>query len=204
MSIFSFHPVKSITTGEGGAVVTNNASFARNIRLFRTHGVTTDKRGFIRPSDGLWYQEQQELGFNYRLTDMQAALGTSQLSRLEKYIERRRALAKRYQKLLQHVRGIMLPPADTPESASAWHLYVVQVDQKRRRKIFEMMRQSGIGVQVHHVPVYRHPYYEKLGYIKGLCPKTELFYSRAISLPIFPALSAREQDTIVSTLKQLV
>ena len=197
MTMFSFHPVKSITTGEGGAIVTDNPVFAKKLRLFRTHGITKAKEDFVREDEGGWHQEQHELGFNYRMTDIQAALGESQLKRLDTFVRSRRTLAKQYQTLFKNVPGITLPPPDTREGKSAWHLYVIQVDAKKRRKIFETLRREGIGAQVHYVPVYRHPYYERLGYKKGLCPNAERFYSRIISIPLYPTLPNRTQRRIV-------
>lgn len=201
MTTFSFHPVKSITTGEGGAVVTNDAQYAHAIRLFRTHGITKDPKELADTSAGAWFQEQHVLGYNYRMTEMQAALGESQLKCLDSFMQKRRALASRYRKLLKDVPGISLPPDDTGVVRSAWHVFVVQVGPAKRRQIFDGLREKGIGAQVHHIPVYWHPYYQKLGYRKRLCPKAESLYAGAISIPLYPSLSKKEQDFVVTALK---
>lgn len=205
MTIFSFHPVKSITTAEGGVVVTNDAQYARAMRLFRSHGITKEKELLIRTGYGTWYQEMQALGFNYRLSDIHAALGESQLKRLAGFIAKRRAAARRYEKLLETVPGLMLPPPDREIEQSAWHLYPVRLDQSRshrRDAVLAALHACGIGAQVHYLPVYRHVYYEKLGYKKGLCPNAEIFAASEISIPLFSAITREQQKHVAKALKE--
>ena len=202
MTIFSFHPVKSITTGEGGAVVTNNSSYATQLRLFRTHGIAKDKT--LQKRGGTWHQEMRHLGYNYRMPDINAALGTSQLKRLRGFIEKRRTAAARYEKLLRNIHGVSLPPVERTYERSAWHLYPIRVDKKKRRAVFEGLRAAGIGVQVHHIPVYLHPYYQKLGYRKHSCPQAEEFYEEEISLPLFPAITVNKQKFVAKTLARIL
>ena len=207
MTMFSFHPVKSITTGEGGIIVTNNPAFATRLRLFRNHGISKDLATFARKGHGAWYQEMQELGFNYRMPEMAAALGESQLKRLDSFIAKRRAAAKRYHKLLAKVPNLILPPAERPHERSAWHLYPVRLASEiaeKRDAVFARMREAGIGVQVHHVPVHRHVYYESLGCKKGLCPNAEEFVDSEISIPLFPRITLKQQKFIADTLKHIL
>lgn len=204
MTTFSFHPVKSITTGEGGAVVTNNAALAERLRLFRSHGITKDLAVLTRTSEGSWYMEMHELGYNYRLTDIQAVLGDSQLKRLDSFITKRRAAAKRYDKLLKNIPGLTLPPGERPYEKSAWHLYPVHVDAAKRHSIFDHLRAQGIGVQVHHIPVHTHPYYQALGYKKGACPNAERFYATAISIPLFPGITQKQQTQVAEALRSIL
>jgi len=207
MTMFSFHPVKSITTGEGGIIVTNNETYAVALRLFRSHGISKDTKTFARKQHGAWYQEMQELGFNYRMPEMSAALGESQLKRLDSFITKRRAAAKRYDKLLKNVPNLILPPAERAYEKSAWHLYPVRLSSKiahKRDEVFAKMREAGIGVQVHHVPVHRHLYYENMGYKKGLCPNTEAFVASEISIPLFPAITTAQQKYVAETLKSVL
>lgn len=200
MTMFSFHPVKSITTGEGGIIVTNDEAYARALRLFRSHGITRDTH-FMKESEGPWHQEMHALGKNYRITDIQAALGESQLKRLGSFIAKRAAAARRYPRLLKNLQ-IILPPEDTKTVKSAWHLYPVHVAPDKRRAVFEAMRAAGIGVQVHYLPVYRHPYYQRLGYKKGLCPNAEKFYGGEISIPLFPGITLKQQRFVAGTLRK--
>lgn len=202
MSIYSFHPVKSITTGEGGAVVTDNPEYARLVRLFRTHGITKDAAHLKNKKEGGWYMEQQALGYNYRMPDINAALGESQLKRLKSFIAKRRNAAQRYGWLLKNVPGITLPPPDSAAIRSAWHLYPVQIDARKRAKVFNYLRESGVGAQVHHIPVHIHPYYQKLGYKKNSIPNTEAFYAGAISIPLFPGITKAQQLLVVRQLKK--
>lgn len=201
MTIFSFHPVKSITTGEGGAILTNSKEYSEKLTLFRKHGITTDKAQLKNKKLPAWYQEMQMLGFNYRLTDIQAALGFSQMRKLNSFIAKRRAGAKRYLELLRET-DLVLPPVGILKD-SAWHLFPVRLPISKAGKrdtVFEAMRTAGIGVQVHHVPVHTHPYYRSLGFKKGMYPKTEAFVSREISLPLFPTITPKEQRFIVKEL----
>lgn len=207
MTMFSFHPVKSITTGEGGVIVTNSPAFATRLRLFRSHGISKDIATFSRKGHGAWYQEMQELGFNYRMPEMSAALGESQLKRLDSFITKRRAVAKRYHKLLAKIPNLILPSAERPHEKSAWHLYPMRLSPKiatKRDEVFARMRKAGIGVQVHHVPVHHHPFYESLGYKKGLCPNAEAFAASEISIPLFPNITLKQQKFIADTLKRIL
>ncbi len=199
VTTLSFHPVKGITTGEGGAVLTDDPRTAEFCRRFRSHGIERDRRKLSR-DDGPWYFEMTELGYNYRITDFQCALGISQLQKLDRFVARRRDLAARYDRLLAPL-GEVRPPAVAQHVSSAWHLYPILVPAEKRRQIFEMLREAGIGVQVHYIPVYRHPYYqERLGVEYSDYPETEDFYARAISLPLHPALTERDQDRVVEQL----
>ncbi|MDK9723671.1 MAG: UDP-4-amino-4,6-dideoxy-N-acetyl-beta-L-altrosamine transaminase [Sterolibacteriaceae bacterium MAG5] len=198
MVVLSFHPVKMITTGEGGMVLTNDETLARRVRLLRSHGITREPAGMVQEPDGLWYYEQVVLGFNYRMTDIHAALGLSQLGRLDQFVSDRRAVARRYNDLLEHTS--IVTPLGHQISESAFHLYVVRIPGKIRRAVFNALRTADIGVNVHYIPVYLQPYYRQLGFIPGLCPNAELYYEEAISLPIFPAFSVDQQDYVVRSL----
>jgi len=196
LTAVSLHPVKPITTGEGGVVLTADAGLAAAAARFRSHGIERDPARLER-NDGPWYHEQQELGFNYRLTDIQCALGLSQLRRLSAFIDRRNAIAARYQRDFAAIAGIELPVV-APGSRSGWHLYVVRVREAARRSpLFARLRELGLGVQVHYLPVYLHPYYRRLGYQPGLCPHAEDFYARCISLPVFPRMTDAEVARVV-------
>jgi UDP-4-amino-4,6-dideoxy-N-acetyl-beta-L-altrosamine transaminase len=203
-AVFSFHPVKIVTSGEGGMVVTNDAGLARRLRRLREHGITREPAEMSREPDGPWYYELATLGYNYRITDLQAALGTSQMKRLDEFVTRRRALAARYRERLA---GLPLRlPDDAGNGRSAWHLYVVRIDRSRvsrtRREIFERLRADGIGVQVHYIPVHLQPLYRRLGFEPGDCPQAEAYYEEAITLPLFPAMSEGEQDLVVAALER--
>ena len=205
LTVFSFHPVKSITTGEGGAILTDREDLYKKMKMFVTHGIT--KKDFIFPSPGEWYFETQMLGMNYRLTDLQCALGISQLNKLDSFIVRRRAIAERYQEAFKDVSGLIAPRPDSPEIQSAWHLYAIRLMPNiapRRAEIFAALRAKGIGVQVHHMPAYLHHFYRKLGYQKGLCPRAEAFYEAEISLPLYPSLGLEEQTYVIETVKEIV
>lgn len=206
MTMFSFHPVKSITTGEGGVIVTNSEKYARALRLFRSHGISKDAKTFVRKNHGVWYQEMQELGFNYRMPEMSAALGESQLKRLDSFITKRRAAAKRYDRLLKNIPNLILPLTERAYEKSAWHLYPIRLTARipQRDEVFAKLRKAGIGVQVHHVPVHTHLYYEKLGYKKGLCPNAEAFVSAEISIPLFPGITLKQQTYIATTLRNII
>jgi len=198
VTVFSFHPVKIITSGEGGMALTNNAKLAERISLLRSHGTTRDPALMVGESEGPWYYQQIALGYNYRITDIQAALGARQLQRLSTFISRRTALAERYRKCLAH-----LPidiPSQAKECASAWHLFVIRVAAEKRRDIFESMRTAGIGVNVHYIPVHLQPDYRLLGFAPGDFPEAERYYREAITLPLYFALTEAEQDYIALTL----
>lgn len=203
ITIFSFHPVKIVATGEGGVAVTDDPELAKRLATLRTHGITKDAQDFELPSDGDWYYEQKALGYNYRMTELQAALGCSQLERLPAFLARRRALAVRYDQLL-----LDLPlqrPYQHADALSAWHLYVIQLDEPAQRKsVFDGLRAAGIGVQVHYIPVHLQPYYRRMGFRPGDYPAAEAYYARAISLPMFADLSDTQQDRVVATLTSLL
>jgi UDP-4-amino-4,6-dideoxy-N-acetyl-beta-L-altrosamine transaminase len=206
MTVFSFHPVKIVTTGEGGLVLTNSPERAEHLRRLRSHGMTRDPVQMDAPSHGPWYYQQVELGFNYRITDMQAALGLSQLNKLDGFLTRRRQLVARYQALLADLPLTL--PTPQPEAESAWHLYVVRLQTERlqhsHRQIFEGLRAAGIGVNVHYIPVHLQPYYRDLGFAAGDFPQAEAYYAQAISLPLFPAMNDEQQDFVVDQLRRLL
>ncbi|MDR6854108.1 UDP-4-amino-4,6-dideoxy-N-acetyl-beta-L-altrosamine transaminase [Variovorax guangxiensis] len=201
--VFSFHPVKIITTGEGGMVLTNDPEIARKVALFRSHGITRDAQRMVHQPDGPWYYEQLELGYNYRMTDIQAALGLSQLQRLDESVEARHRLAERYDELLA---GLPVSvPVQRSEGRSAFHLYVVRLQLERidrsRREVFEAMRADDIGVNVHYIPIYAQPYHERMGVRRADFPQAEAYYREAISIPMFPTLSSAQQDRVVRSLR---
>lgn len=198
--VFSFHPVKIITTGEGGMALTRDAKLARHMERLRSHGITRDPADMTRVPDGPWYYQQIELGFNYRMTDLQAALGLSQMTRLDAFVDQRHRVATRYAEALAGM-PLGLPPEE-PEGRSALHLYVVRVGEGHdRRAVFEALRARDIGVNVHYIPVHLQPYYTALGFRPGHCPGAENYYARAISLPIHPGLTEADQDRVVAALK---
>lgn len=206
IAVFSFHPVKIITTAEGGMAMTNNDELAERMARLRTHGITRDAAQMVREPVGPWYYEQLELGYNYRIADMQAALGISQMQRLDAFVARRNELAKRYDELLAdlHVNC----PTVIAEAYSSWHLYPVrlQLDRIRRshREVFEALRESGIGVNLHYMPVHLQPYYRSLGFSEGLFPQAEAYGGDAISLPMFPTLTEESQDQVARLLRELL
>jgi UDP-4-amino-4,6-dideoxy-N-acetyl-beta-L-altrosamine transaminase len=197
MAIFSFHPVKHITTGEGGMITTNSKDLYQKLILLRTHGIIKDHDNFLNKDEGPWFYEMQELGFNYRLTDFQCALGISQLNKLSKFIDKRIKLAETYDKAFINMNEV--ESIKTPKKViNSHHLYIVKVKNKKiRLNLFNLLEKNGIFCQVHYIPVYWHPYYQKLGYKIGLCPRAEEFYKRIISLPIFPMLMKKEQKFII-------
>jgi UDP-4-amino-4,6-dideoxy-N-acetyl-beta-L-altrosamine transaminase len=204
--IFSFHPVKIITTGEGGMAVTAKKALAERLRRLRSHGVTREQAGMQYPSDAAWYYEQNELGYNYRMTDIQAALGTSQLRRIAEFVERRQLLASRYDEMLAGLP--LITPWRHPDCDSAFHLYVVLVDTERtaatRKQIFDHLRQSDVGVNVHYIPVHLQPYYRHFGFKAGDFPVAEDYYSRCLSLPLYPSLSYQAQNLVVQSLAEVL
>lgn len=202
MTTFSFHPVKHITTCEGGMVTTNDKTLYDRLSLFRSHGITRDPAALIN-NDGPWYYEQQELGYNYRITDVQCALGLSQLKKLDKFIERRKEIADRYNEAFEGLEGIVIP-GQTENGLNSWHLYVIQVTNKSRKSVVEELHAKNIGVNVHYIPVYRQPFYQKNGYADVRCINSEKLYENIISLPMYAGLSIEEQDYVIAQIKELI
>ncbi|MFG0631982.1 UDP-4-amino-4,6-dideoxy-N-acetyl-beta-L-altrosamine transaminase [Pseudomonas sp. xss_2] len=204
ITVFSFHPVKIITTAEGGMALTNSAELAGKMALLRSHGITRDSQLMTHGSDGPWYYQQIDLGFNYRMTELQAALGVSQMGRLDQYIARRHELAVRYNALLAALP--VTTPWQHPDSYSGLHLYVIrlQLDKldQSHRQVFESMRDDGIGVNLHYIPVHTQPYYSRMGFQPEDFPQSQQYYKEAISLPMFQTLSEDEQDTVVAALSK--
>lgn len=205
ITIFSFHPVKIITTGEGGMAVTNDADLVKKMARLRSHGITRYPEEMTHVPDGPWYYQQIELGFNYRMTELQAALGLSQMKRLDTFVAERRALVDRYKELL--VGTAIVTPWQHPDTYSAFHLYIVRLPARQgvpsRNEAFENLRSGGVGVNLHYIPIYRQPYYEAMGFEHGMFPESESYYSEAISLPLFPGLSHEDQQEIVRLLTEL-
>lgn len=204
---FSLHPVKHITTGEGGVITTNDEELYRKIIIFRAHGITREKELLLNKEEGSWYYEQLELGYNYRITDIQCALGISQLGKIDAFIKRRRELAEKYNEYLSQIDGV-ITPYEADYSNSSWHLYVIQIELEKfkvgRKEIFEALKAENIGVNVHYIPVYYHPYYQKLGYRKGLCPNAERVYERIITLPLFPGMSEKDLQDVVYAVEKVL
>lgn len=201
ISIFSFHPVKIITTAEGGMAVTNDPALAQKMNLLRSHGVTRDPSLMQGESHGPWYYQQVDLGFNYRMTELQAALGVTQMDRLDAYVANRAERAAQFDAALKHL-PIDLP-WQHPDTASAWHLYVIRTqDAQQRRSLFEALRADGLGVNVHYIPVHTQPYYQNLGFKAGDFPVAEDYYARAISIPLYATMTQDQQDTVVATLEK--
>lgn len=201
MTTFSFHPVKPITTGEGGMIVTDNEDFYKKMVLFRSHGITRDDSMMTR-NDGPWFYQQFDLGYNYRITDIQCALGCSQMKKLDRFLARRKEIVARYNEAFADCDNI-ITPYQLSDTESGWHLYIVQVKNCDRRQVFENMREKGIGVNVHYIPVYMHPYYQEHGYENVHCANAEEIYSHIISLPLYPGLTSEQQDYVIDTLKSL-
>lgn len=199
VTTFSFHPVKTITTAEGGAVVVRNQRFLDGIRRFRSHGLVRDPDLLRHPDEGAWHQEVQELGLNYRMPDVLAALGASQITKLDRFVARRTELVDRYRAALSAVPGVRLLGI-RPDVDPAWHLFPVRILSGRRREVFDRLRTSGIGVQVHYLPVHLHPAFADRGYRPGLCPVAESAYEELLSLPLFPSLTDAEQDRVIHEL----
>ena len=201
MTTFSFHPVKPITTGEGGMIVTDSEELYRKLVLFRSHGITRDPDLMTR-NEGSWFYQQLDLGYNYRMTDIQCALGCSQMRKLDRFLARRREITKRYDEAFADCANIVTP-YQLPETNSGWHLYIIQVKNHDRKTVFEQLRENGIAVNVHYIPVYYHPYYQEHGYREVHCPVAEEVYSHIISLPVYPGLTDEQQDTVIETVKRL-
>jgi len=204
MTIFSFHPVKHITCGEGGAVTTDHTEYFEKLLAFRSHGVVRDP-ALLKENHGPWYYEMQHLGFNYRLTDIQCALGLSQLKKLGRFLARRREIATRYNEAFAGCPHLVTPP-ELPGSEPAWHLYVLRLagDNPPRRELAERLMARGIGTQVHYLPVYRHPYYREMGYPAGLCPNAEDYYLRALTIPLYPAMDDNDVERVIGAVLEEV
>ena len=206
IAVFSFHPVKIVTTGEGGMAMTNDPGLAEAMRLDRSHGITRDPAQLQHDDVGPWYYEQLRLGFNYRMTDICAALGLSQMTRIEEFVARRREIAAAYDAAFADLP--VTSPWQHPDTASAWHLYIIRIDRQRtsrsHREIFDSLREAGIGVNLHYIPVYRQPYYRELGFGQGHCPNAEAYYAEAISLPMYFGLSDDEQRQVVAAVAEAV
>ena len=206
MTVFSFHPVKIITTGEGGMVLTNNKDLYEKLCLYRSHGITRDPNMMTHESDGPWYYQQVDLGFNYRMTDIQAALGYSQMKKLDKFVARRRELVRRYDELLKDL------PLRTPfvmnGANPSWHLYVVRVDfaqvKKTKKQIFDEMKERGIMLNLHYIPVHTQPYYQKMGHKREECPVSLDYYREAMTLPLYYSLTNEQQNEVVKALKEVL
>ena len=207
MTVFSFHPVKIVTTGEGGMVLTNDKDLYEKLVLYRSHGITRDPKLMTGIADGPWYYQQIDLGFNYRMTDMQAALGYSQMQKVDEFVSKRRYLVKRYNELLKNINGIQLPDQNE-DTKSSWHLYVVRVDfskiSKTKNQIFAEMKEKGICLNLHYIPVHTQPYYENLGFKGGDFPNSEKYYEEAFTLPLYYALTDEQQDHIVKSLVKVL
>jgi UDP-4-amino-4,6-dideoxy-N-acetyl-beta-L-altrosamine transaminase len=207
ITVFSFHPVKIITTGEGGMALTNNAQLAKRMQLLRTHGIISDAAEMSpRASEEIWNYQQIGLGFNYRMTDLQAALGLSQMQRLDEFVTKRHSIAQRYDELLANMP--VIKPWQHADSYSSFHLYLIRLKlseiDKTHRQVYEALRAGGILVNLHYIPVYRQPYYEKMGFRKGYCPEAEQYYSEVISIPMYPALKEAQQDQVVTALRRAI
>lgn len=206
ITVFSFHPVKIVTTAEGGCATTQNEQIAEKLRLLRSHGITRDEGKMTEASHGPWYYQQIDLGMNYRMTELQAALGRSQMNRLESFVARRHVLAERYDD------GLRRLPLDLPfrhvDAYSGFHLYVIQLrlDQIKHshREVFDSLRQNGIGVNLHYIPIYLQPYYRKMGFATGYCPEAESYYSRSISIPLYHGMTESQQDRVMDVIEQVL
>lgn len=205
ITVFSFHPVKIITSGEGGMAVTNDPALAKRMRLLRSHGISSSKEDmFARPEHEIWNYQQIDLGFNYRMTDLQAALGLSQMQRLDLFVKKRHEVANRYDLLLADLP--VVSPWQHSDSYSGFHLYVIRLKlaeiNKTQRQIYNAFYAADVGVNVHYIPVYRQPFYERMGFEAGYCPEAEQYYSEVISIPMYPGLTPEQQDFVVLSLRQ--
>ena len=207
MTTFSFHPVKTVTGGEGGAVLTNSKELYDRLVLFRAHGITRKPELLVHEPHGAWYYEQIELGMNYRMTDIQAALIISQLDKLPKFQERRKEIVARYNEAFSAMPELFVQ-REIPESDTTRHLYILRIRPERltvgRKQFFEAMAAENICCNVHYIPVYYHPYYEKLGYRKGLCPNAEKLYEEILSLPLYYAMTDQDVEDVIHAVKKIV
>ncbi|RYD03466.1 hypothetical protein N752_20005 [Desulforamulus aquiferis] len=206
MTMFSFHPVKHITTGEGGIITTNKEEHYQRLIQFRNHGITRETNKLL-DNHGPWYYEMQMLGYNYRITDIQAALGISQLSKLDNFIRTRKDYAQAYNAAFRDMEQIICP-AELTDRISSWHLYIIRLNFDKlkvgRREIYEALLKENIGVNVHYIPVYYQPYYQGLGYFKGLCPKAEKLYEEMITLPLFPAMNWQDIKDVIDAVEKVI
>ena len=206
MTVFSFHPVKIITSGEGGMVVTNDSKLEKKLRLFRSHGITSNSEDmYPRASEQIWNYQQLELGFNYRMTDIQGALGLNQLKRLDEFVTKRQSIAKRYNQLFKELP--IITPWQHEDSYSSYHLYLIQLnfkDKNSHRRVYNELREHGVLVNLHYIPIYLQPYYEQLGFKEGYCPEAEKYYNRVISIPIYTKLLDEEQDHVVESIQNVL
>lgn len=206
MTVFSFHPVKTITTGEGGMITTNNITYYERLLMLRNHGMTKDLK-MLTKNPGPWYYEMHSLGYNYRLTDIQSALGISQLSKLDKFIKRRREIISKYNQAFKNISWLKVP-YEEQGVFSAFHLYILLIDfnkiKKTRKQVMEILFKKGIGTQVHYIPVYLQPYYVKnFGFKKGICPNAEDYYEKCLSIPLFPAMKNSDISKVIKSIKEL-
>ena len=207
ITVFSFHPVKIITTGEGGMAVTNETILSERMIRHRSHGITSDYQHMKpRPEGEIWNYQQIDIGHNYRMTDIQAALGLSQLKSLDKFIKRRAEIASRYDEAFSNLPLIL--PHQSLDSYSSYHIYIVRIREvlcrKTQKQVYDALLDAGIGINLHYIPVYRHPFYEKQGFKKGYCPEAELYYKETITLPLHPSLTNKEQDYIISNIRNIL
>lgn len=207
MTEFSFHPVKPITTAEGGMIVTDDEKLYERLNLFRTHGITRDSK-LLSHNEGPWYYEQVALGYNYRITDVQCALGSSQMNKLDSFIGRRREIVKKYNEAFGEISQYVTTPYEAEYSNSGWHIYIIKLNLENlkagRREIFDALKAENIGVNVHYLPVYLHPYYQKLGYKKGICPEAEALYERIITIPLFPKMEDKDVEDVITAVKKVI
>lgn len=210
MTMFSFHPVKPVTTAEGGIIVTNNEKYYEKLLRFRSHGITKDSRWMEGDSEGPWYYQMVELGYNYRMTDIQAALGVAQIGRLTELLSRRNEIAQQYDKAfagLEHA-GLLWRPTVDKQAMSGWHLYVLSLNLENlkagRREVYEALQAENLGVNVHYIPVYLHPYYKKLGYTRGICPQAEQLYETFITIPLFPKMSDEDVKDVIAAVEKVL
>lgn len=207
ITVFSFHPVKVITTGEGGMALTNDITLAERMLRCRSHGITSSREQMQpRPTDEIWNYQQIDLGFNYRMTDLQAALGLSQLTRLDEFVKRRHEIAERYDRAFAELP--VITPWQDPEAWSSYHLYPIRIQERKcsktQRQVYDALRNADIGVNLHYIPVYRQPYYEAMGFPAGYCPEAERYHNEAISLPMFSAMTTAAQDVVISALNEVL
>lgn len=207
MTTFSFHPVKTVTGGEGGAILTNNEEYFKKLSLFRTHGITKDPEQMLEDPEGIWYYEQQELGYNYRITDFQAALITSQMSKLDRFVARRKEIVARYNEAFAEFPEIIIQK-EIPQADTCRHLYIIQLDLEKltctRREFFDALAAENVQPQVMYIPVYWFPYYQKLGFKKGLCPKAEHLYSRIMCIPLYHKMTDQDVEDVIRAVTKVV